>query len=218
MEPAFWHARWEAGQIGFHQPEIHVLLRRFWPRLELAGGERVFVPLCGKSLDMLWLLEQRHRVLGVEISPLAVEAFFRENQLEATAFEQDGFTCRRLDELSLWCGDYFDLRPHHLTDVGAVFDRASLIALPPEMRRRYADHLATLLPPGTPVLLITLEYPQAQMAGPPFSVTDAEVDTLFGAEFEVEQLESLDILAQEPHFHAKGLTDLLEKAWRLVRR
>jgi thiopurine S-methyltransferase len=218
MDPAFWHARWEAGQIGFHQPEFHVLLRRLWPRLSLRAGERVFVPLCGKSLDMLWLLEQGHRVLGVELSPLAVAAFFRDNGLSPSPRSEDGFECWGLDELELWCGDYFNLRPEHLAEVGAVYDRASLIALPPELRRRYAERLAALLPPATPVLLITLEYPQGQMAGPPFSVGEDEVRELFGAAFEVELLETASILDQEPRFRAKGLSDLLEKAWRLVRR
>jgi thiopurine S-methyltransferase len=218
MHPEFWHARWEAGQIGFHQPEIHVFLRQLWPRLGLPGGERVFVPLCGKSLDMLWLLEQGQRVLGVEISPLAVAAFFQENGLHAEIHDQEGFQRWRLDELELWCGDYFDLRPEHLAGIGAVYDRASLIALPPEMRRRYADHLASLLAPGTAVLLITLTYPQTQMAGPPFAVIEAEVRALFGADFAVEWLETKDILDAEPHLRARGLTDLLEQAWRLVRR
>jgi len=218
MDPAFWHARWEAGQIGFHQPEIHVLLRQFWPQLQLPRAQRVFVPLCGKSLDMLWLLEQGQRVLGVEISPLAVAAFFRDNALQAEVQAAPPFQRWRLDELELWCGDYFDLRPEHLSGIGAVYDRASLIALPPEMRRRYADHLAALLAPGTPVLLITLEYPQAQMKGPPFSVTEAEVRALFGDAFAITLLEGKAILDQEPHFRAKGLTDLMEKAWRLVRR
>lgn len=218
MDTPFWHARWEAGEIGFHQPQFHIYLQQFWPRLGLRGGELVFVPLCGKSRDMLWLLEQGHPVLGVELSPIAVDGFFQENGLEGDAGANDRFALMRMDELELWCGDFFDLLPADLAGVEAVYDRASLVALPPEMRRRYAAHLASLIPPGCRLLLITLDYPQEQMNGPPFAVAEAEVRELFSADFEVERLEYKDVLAEEPRFRAKGLTRFEECAWRLVRK
>lgn len=218
MDLPFWHQRWEANQIGFHGETFHVYLPSCWPRLNLAGGESVFVPLCGKSLDMLWLLQQGHRVLGVEISPVAVRAFFAENELTLTEQRaQDGFSISVCDEVGLWQGDFFALRPEHLETIGAVYDRASLVALPPEMRQRYARHLETLLPSGIPVLLVTLDYPSDEMKGPPFSVTESEVRGLF-AHFDLEILETREILAEEPHFQARGLSRLTETAYRLVRR
>jgi len=218
MDIAFWHARWEAGEIGFHQHDYHHFLQEFWPRLELQGTERIFVPLCGKSRDMLWLLEQGHSVLGVELSPIAVEDFFRENDLQGTKGANDRFSLVQMDELELWCGDFFDLTPSDLAGVGAVYDRASLVALPPEMRRRYADHLAKLLPAGSRSLLITLDYPQEQMNGPPFAVSPAEIEALFAKEFEIERLACKDVLAEEPRFRARGLSKFEECAWRLVRK
>jgi thiopurine S-methyltransferase len=217
MDAQFWHERWEARQIGFHQDNIHVYLENFWPHLNIAPGTQVFVPLCGKSLDMLWLLEQELRVFGVELSPIAVAAFFSENGLTARQGQIKDFSCWEFGEVTLWCGDFFDLRPEQVAESGAVYDRASLIALPPAMRQRYAAHLADLLCPGTPILLVTLEYNQAQMHGPPFSVSAAEVAHLFGADFSIETLAGKDILAEESHFQSKGLTALHECAYKLIR-
>lgn len=218
MEPAFWHERWQANEIGFHQNEIHVYLQDFWPRLELHGAERVFVPLCGKSNDILWLLEQGHPVVGVELSSVAVEAFFRENRLDVEKTTLGKFTRWHFAELEILCGDFFELTPALLGEVPAVYDRASLIALPPEMRRRYVEHLTGLLTPGTRILLITLEYPQTDMQGPPFSVEESEVFALYRHGFSAQPLCAKDILAQEPRFQAKGVSRLHERAYWLERR
>lgn len=217
MDPSFWHARWQANEIGFHQQEINPHLQRFWPQLGVTGGT-VFVPLCGKSRDMLWLASQGHRVLGVEISPIAAAAFFGENGLDVEPMQEARFVRRQIAELTLLEGDLFDLAPAHLDGVTAVYDRASLIALPPPMRKRYAAHMAALLPGGTPVLLVTLDYPQPEMDGPPFAVSAAEVAALFGARFDIDSLGGQDILAENPRFQARGLTRLEERVYRLVRR
>lgn len=218
MEPSFWHARWQANEIGFHQEEINAHLQGYWPRLDVAAGGTVFVPLCGKSRDMLWLASRGHRVLGVEISPIAAAAFFADNGLPVEPIEQERFVLRRAGEIALLQGDYFDLRPEELHEVAAVYDRASLIALPPAMRAAYAAHMAKLLPAGTPSLLVTLDYDQAEMNGPPFAVGPAEVATLFARDFRVEALGDLDILAENPRFRARGLTRLEERVYQLTRR
>lgn len=217
MDPSFWHARWQANEIGFHQQEINPHLQRFWPPLGVTGGT-VFVPLCGKSRDMLWLASQGHRVLGVEISPIAASAFFSENGLDVEPMQEARFVRRQIAELTLLEGDFFDLTPAHLDGVTAVYDRASLIALPPPMRERYAAHMAALLPSGTPLLLVTLDYPQPEMDGPPFAVSAAEVAALFAARFDIDSLGGQDILAENPRFRARGLTRLEERVYRLVRR
>jgi thiopurine S-methyltransferase len=218
MTPEFWHQRWLAGQIGFHQQEIHVYLKRYWPRLALAGGERVFVPLCGKSLDMLWLAEQGFRVVGVELSEKAVRDFFEENRLQAVRSTEGALVRWRCDEIELLQGDFFHLAPEVLGDFQAIYDRASLIALPPKMRVDYMRQLAVLCPTRARGLLVTLEYDQTCMDGPPFSVAREEVERLLASEFAHTELEGVDILGDEERFRKRGLNRLIERAYLFHRR
>ena len=216
MDPDFWHARWRNSEIGFHQDEINLHLQNLWAHTGASAGNTVFVPLCGKSRDMLWLREQGHPVLGVEISPIAVEAFFREHALQATQVAQGPFIRWECEGLTILCGDFFALRSEDVAGVACVYDRASLIALPPVMRQRYVARLADILPPATPTLLVTLEYPQEQMDGPPFSVTEAEVRTLYAPGSRVTRLLERAILDENPRFQARGLSSLVEKAYRIL--
>jgi len=218
MTPEFWHQRWQRGEIGWHSNEINRHLAEHWPRLGAPPGSRVFVPLCGKSLDLLWLAAQGHRVLGVEISPLAIDDFVVENGLDATRSQQPPFERVGADEIELLVGDFFDLTPALVPGIGAVYDRASLIALPPDMRPRYAARLAELVPAGCPSLLITLDYDQAQMNGPPFAVSAPEVQTLFGDAFDIEALAAVDVLAEQPRFRERGVDRMTEQVFRLRRR
>jgi thiopurine S-methyltransferase len=215
MNPDFWHARWRQGEIGWHQAEINVHLQQHWSRLGAGPGERVFVPLCGKTLDLLWLAGQGHRVLGVEISRLAVDAFFAENGLDPEIAEEPPFLRYRADELEILCGDFFDLTSTHLAGVAVVFDRASLVAMPPEMRPVYAEHLKSRLTPESRILLITLDYDQAEMSGPPFSVKGDEVRALLGERFGIEPVAELDVLAENERFRQRGLTRLLERVYAM---
>lgn len=185
MENQFWLERWEQDQIGFHQQEINRYLSGHWPELGLTPGAPVFVPLCGKSLDMLWLRSQGHPVLGVELSRKAVDAFFAENAIDVALDEGEHFAEYRAEGLRLLVGDFFRLQPEDLAGVGAVYDRASLIALPPSMRGRYASHMARLLPRDAHILLITMEYPEGTLEGPPFSVEEEEVKALYSEHFTV---------------------------------
>ena len=174
MEVDFWHDRWEKNLTGFHLDEVNPHLRENWAALNLKSGSRVFVPLCGKSLDLLWLADQGYEVVGIELSPLAVKAFFSENGLEAKLTHIDGLEYWQSDNISLFCGDFFSLTTEILGTIDAVYDRASLIALPPAMRKDYAAKL-TELAQTAPKLLVTLEYDQSKMDGPPFSVSQEEV-------------------------------------------
>lgn len=218
MTPDFWLNRWRRSELGWHEDEINRHLAEHWPSLGVHHQARVLVPLCGKSLDMLWLASRGHAVLGVEISPLAAKQFFAENRLEPGIDRLGRFQRFQVDEISLLVGDFFDLRAEQLEDVTAVYDRASLIALPPEMRPRYARHLAALLPARVCSLLITLEYDQSRMKGPPFAVAEPEVRALFERDFEVETLSVFDALAESPRFRARGLEALEERVYRLRRR
>lgn len=215
MEANFWHERWERAEIGFHQQHINTHLQQFWSHLELHPGQRVFVPLCGKSLDLLWLASQGHPVTGVELSPVAVAAFFAENGLQPRRWREGTFEVWEVDEIRILLGDFFDLEPQHLADVAGVYDRASLIALPPPMRQRYAQHLTSILPPRVRVLLVTMEYDQRVLAGPPFAVDEAETRALYQATYTVELLYTRDALAEESRWRERGLTWLFERVYRL---
>lgn len=217
MERDFWLERWERNETGFHQDEINPHLKEFWPRLGAPQGGGVFVPLCGKTLDLLWLREAGHRVTGVELSPIAVRDFFVANGMRPDHSRQGAFECCEADEISILCGDFFDLGEDELRGVEAVYDRASLVALPPQMRGRYAAHLGKLLKPGTKILLIAFDYDQEQMKGPPFAVSPGEVDSLFGGFAAVERLASFDVLDRNPRFSQLGLTRLTENVYRLTR-
>jgi thiopurine S-methyltransferase len=218
MKKDFWLERWEREEIGFHQDEINPYLRLYWPELHVARDSVVFVPLCGKSRDMWWLREQGHRVLGVELSAIAVQAFFEENGYAPQHDLHGRFHRCEADDIRILCGDFFDLDKEDLANVSAVYDRASLIALPPEMRERYVRHLVNILPPATQILLVTVDYPQPEMQGPPFSVTSAEVEALYREHAGVRLLEQADVLAQNPRFRERGLSRLRENIFLLKLR
>lgn len=218
MDPDFWHQRWREGRIGFHQDRVTPLLERHWPSLDLPAGSRVFVPLAGKSLDLAWLASQGQRVLGVELSRLAIEQFFAEHGLTPETRDSTYGRHYRAGDVELICGDVFDIDAEVLADCTAVFDRAALIALPPELRRRYVDDVYAKLPVYCRGLLVTLEYPQHEKQGPPFSVQEDEVRSQYGRAWRVTTLERKDILAQQPGFVVEGVTALATAAYRLERR
>jgi thiopurine S-methyltransferase len=215
MNHDFWHQRWLKGETGWHQNDINPHLQAYWPPAGVEAGARVLVPLCGKTRDMLWLAGEGYRILGVEISPLGVEAFFTENGLTPTISEEPLFRRYRVDELEILCGDIFDLGPEEVADVTALFDRASLIALPPAMRTRYARHLQTLLPPAVGGLLISLDYEQTERGGPPFAVSESEVRALFADRFHLTEIAALDLFATNPRYRAQGLTRMMERVYGL---
>jgi len=218
MKKEFWLERWEREEIGFHQNEINPYLRRYWKELHPAHGGEIFVPLCGKSRDILWLRTQGSQVLGVELSGIAVQAFFKENSYTPQRITAGKFVRYEADGIRILCGDFFDLGKDDTAKVSAVYDRASLIALPPEMRASYVRHLASILPPGTKILLITLDYPQPQMPGPPFAVAAGEVELLYRDHAQVRLLEQLDVLAQNQRFKERGLSTLQENVFLLTLR
>ena len=216
MKKDFWLERWERQEIGFHQNGINPYLCQYWQELHLARDSEVFVPLCGKSSDLLWLRQQGHPVLGVELSAIAAQAFFEENGYTPHHAADGKFECYEADRIRILCGDFFDLCKGDLANAGAVYDRASLVALPPDMRERYVRHLVGTLPPATQILLITFDYPQPEMPGPPFAVSPAEVETLYRPHAEIRQLAQLDVLAQNPRFQERGLSRLQENIFHLT--
>jgi thiopurine S-methyltransferase len=215
MQQTFWLERWELNQIGFHNQQTNHHLKQNWSLLNQPTGSVIFVPFCGKSKDMLWLRDQGYQVIGVELSPLAVEAFFIENELPVKIVQQDKFKVFETDNIRIYCGDFFDLMPHDLLTVNAVYDRASLVALPPAMRLDYSVKMRQLLRTGTQMLLVAFEYLQHEMQGPPFSVHETEVSELYGNWCDIKLLYSEDIYDQELHFREKELSRIQEEIYIL---
>ena len=216
METNYWLERWEQEETGFHQSDINPYLCQYWKELYLDQGDVVFVPLCGKSQDMLWLYTQGHNVLGVELSAIAVEDFFKENKLIPDYNCCKRFNRYETDRICILKGDFFNLNKKDLIKVSAVYDRASLIALPKDMRDSYVRHLLGILSPGTQILLITFEYPQLEMQGPPFSVSVNEVEDLFSEYSRICLLAQRDILDQYPRFYERGVSQLYENIFLLT--
>jgi thiopurine S-methyltransferase len=239
MKEDYWLERWERDETAFHQDEVNPHLRQYWQELHLAPGSTVFVPLCGKSCDMAWLVEQGHTVVGVELSHIAVEAFFAENGLTPKRVPGEKFDCYEADRIRILCGDFFDLGKGDLANIHAVYDRGALIALPPEMRKRYVAQLLDILPmsprqssensvrpvtPGAPgssgagILLVTLDYPAEEMEGPPFAVSPEEVEALYeerNVHANIRLLLHKDVLEENPRFRERGLSRLEENVFLL---
>ena len=218
MERDFWLERWNRNEIGFHLADVNPRLRQFWPALEAPAGRGVFVPLCGKSLDLHWLAAQGHPVLGVELAEAAVRAFFGEAGLSSRLEREGRLPCHTAGDIRVFCGDIMELSVLELPGVGAVFDRAALIALPPRMRAHYVDHVLRIVPDGARILLVTLEYDQSLVPGPPHAVLEEEVRALYGGRCEVERLAHLPVTVVPPAFAAAGVKDAAEAVYRIVKR
>lgn len=218
MDADYWHQRWQDERIGFHRDAPLPLLTAHWGGLGLPPGSRVCVPLCGKSLDMVWLAEQGHRVLGIELSALAITRFFEERGLQPTVAPGVGGIHYSAGPYELIAGDAFTLPASVLADCAGVYDRAAFIALPAHMRDTYVRTTWQRLPAGCRGLLVTLTYPEHQKAGPPFPVGDDEVRQRFTPDWQVQPLERRDILAHEPSFQAEGVTALTTAVYRMQRK
>lgn len=215
MDPVFWKKRWQECNTGWHSDQVNPILKRYWNRLNLERETIVLVPLCGKSRDLAWLAGQGHTVVGVEISDIAVHDFFRDLNVTPETEKIGALTLYVYQNLRIWHGDFFDLEPGDIPKPDGIYDRAALIALPPDRRKTYAADLISLSEPDTQLLLLTFEYDQEEMAGPPFSVQASEVDQLFGEHFDIDLLYQHSILENRPDFRKAGLTSLVEKVYHI---
>ena len=203
-----WLARWESGQTGWHEAGGNSALRKFWPRLP--AGNRVLVPLCGKTPDLLWLAKQGLDVTGVELSEIAARAFFVESGIPFETKTHGNLLCiRGVDQaVTIVCGDYFQFSDKPFD---ALYDRAALVALPPELRPDYVEHTRSLLKPGAAQLLITLEYDQVKANGPPFSVLHDEMSEYWP---ELRRAGDMSALGNmPPKFMEAGIDDFVEAVW-----
>lgn len=189
MEHEFWHTKWRKGEIGFHQQEVNPLLARYLDTLPLSNNSRVFVPLCGKTLDIHWLLKQGYQVTGVELNELAIQQLFGELDIKPTIVN-DGKVKRYIsDRLDVFIGDIFDVSQTMLENIDLIYDRAALIALPFSMRKNYTSHLMNISNKASQ-LLVCLEYDQALIQGPPFSVDRREVEQHYQYSYQINLLAS----------------------------
>jgi len=211
MEADFWHRKWANNDIGFHEGAVNPLLVKHFSSLGLERGDRVFLPLCGKTLDIHWLLSNDYRVVGAELSKLAVEQLFDELGVEPVVSACGPSRRYSAPNLDVFVGDIFDVSRELLGPVDAIYDRAALVALPEAMRGRYTAHLMDITAKA-PQLLICFEYDQSLMAGPPFSLAGAEVARHYRATYEVTLLDGVDIAGR-----FKGKIPATESVWLLKR-
>lgn len=214
-----WLDRWRDGRIGFHLDKVNGYLARHADAMTDRRDARVFVPLCGKSLDLAWLAERGHDVVGVELAEDAVLALHEEQGLSPDEIiEGEAHRCYVSGRVRVFVGDFFALSPAVIPPFDAVWDRAAMIALPESVRPAYAAHLRGFLAPEARVLLSTLVYDQARMNGPPFSVSADEVRGAYEDAFSIERLEEKDITAENPRFAEAGLDVVSEETWLLTPR
>lgn len=180
-----WLKLWRNRDTNFHQTSVNRLLIHFWTNFDHKKGSRVFIPLCGKSLDMLWLLEQGHEVIGVELSPVAVKAFFSENGLQPTKKRVGQFTLWQHDNISILCGDFFELTKTDIGHIDTVYDRAALTALPEDLRPRYVSQLVQITPNDCNVFLLTTEDVEKTFSSENTPHIDNEIEQLYSVNFDI---------------------------------
>ncbi|PIE43583.1 MAG: thiopurine S-methyltransferase [Gammaproteobacteria bacterium] len=212
MDAQFWHDRWEYRDLGFHQKRVNPFLARHFSRLGLTSGNRMFVPLCGKTLDSVWLLSEGIEIAGVELNETAVREFFTELDVQPDISQSGRLTLYRADGIHIYVGDLFDLTAQQLGPVDAIYDRAALVALPDTMRQRYTRHLVDI-GHHAPQLLISFEYDQSAMAGPPFCVAGEEIHRHYDAGYVIQRLDAAEVRGG-----LKGVCPGLEVTWLLERR
>lgn len=209
MEASFWHQKWARGEIGFHQKDINPFLLKYLEILNLPKGSRIFLPLCGKTLDFSFLLANCYQVVGAELSELAVKELFKELCLNPEITLIGDLIRYSAQDIDVFVGDIFDVSAEYLGHISAIYDRAALVALPVEIRAQYTSHLMNITK-SAPQLLITFEYDQKLMDGPPFSLTESEIKHHYGSKYQLKVLESNFVLGG-----LKGKINSTETAWLL---
>lgn len=212
MDANFWLARWQNNQIGFDQPEVNPLLIHHFNKLGLVAGQRVFVPLSGKTIDIAWLLQQGYQVVGVELSEMAIQQLFSLLGLVPVISTVGAFTLYQAAHIDMYVGDFFQLDTALLGRIDAIYDRAAFIALPQAMRLDYSRHLSSISHTA-PQLLISIEYDQSIVAGPPFSIEEQEIRAHYAASYTIGLLERTDIADG-----LKGKYPAADVAWLLKQK
>ena len=209
MDKEFWLNKWKNGETGFHQPNAHWAVQKYW---KAPTALNVLVPLCGKSRDILWLLQRGHTVIGVELSEMAILEFFVESKLRYSIDEEekDGQKVFKASDVPLILikGDFFNVKlpqPCH-----ALYDRASLVALPKEMRKKYYDKLQQLLVETPYSLLTTVSFDDTKAGSPPFSIP---IEEFQHKSFYGPKVEEKELIEEEDKFREKGITSFMERVF-----
>jgi len=210
MEADFWHERWHKNEIGFHENEVNQLLVDHISDLNLAKGSRIFLPLCGKTRDIAWLHSQGYKVVGIELNEHAIQQLFEDLGKTPQITQIDSLTLYSIENIEIYVGDFFNLSIEQLGQIDAVYDRASLVALPDTMREKYAQHLVTITS-NVPQLLIALEYDQSVMKGPPFSIDETMINDYYQNYFNWTELMRIDEDGK-----LKGKVEADNVAWHLI--
>ncbi len=214
MKKEFWLEKWQNNQTGFHKDFTHPLLMEYINKLNLEKGDSIFVPLCGKTIDMLWLNQLGFHVVGVELSQLAVEQFFVENDLSFTKHQEAEFSVYQYENITIYQGDFFALSKQQLQHIKAVYDRAALIALPNDLAAKYVDKMQEIVPQNAKELLITLEFvKKLGPLGPPFTTPDDKVVKLFSSYKSIKLLQEVDIISREGKFKELGCDYVYERVY-----
>ena len=208
MKATYWHQKWAAGDIGFHEAQANRLLVENIHHLNLSKGSRIFLPLCGKTRDIHWLMDQGFQIAGAELSETAIRDLFTDLQLTPTIQELGNLKHFSAENIDIFVGDIFELSQATLGKVDAIYDRAALVALPDTMRQAYSEHLIKLCK-NAPQLVITFEYDQRQMQGPPFSIGLSLMQQYYQQHYRIDGLATRDDIL------LKGKTNAKEHAWLL---
>lgn len=191
MEHEFWHGCWGSNKIAFHKSAAHKLLVEYYATATTVNNPRVLVPLCGKSLDMLWLMNQGAFVVGAELSEIAVQQFFSDNQLNYHTEQIGELTAYIGERCVIYCGDFFALTAKMIGKIDLVYDRAALVALPASMREQYVSKVSELSNPTTRVLLIVIDYPATEYTKPPFAINEDMVNSLYQTNYTITKLKTI---------------------------
>lgn len=212
MEDKYWLDKWQTNDIAFHEQHVNVDLIAYIDRLNLKPGDCIFVPLCGKTKDMLWLAEKRFHVIGVELSAIACHDFFAELNVTPHIIKQANFTKYQYKNIELFCGDLFNLTSADLPAIQAVYDCKALIALPPDLRKKYIHHIVACVGTKISILLLTRET-NCQVVPPPYPINKAEIDLLYGTYFDVSVLKCLSIVDIPVRLMQKEFAEMTESVY-----
>tara|TARA_R110002110_G_scaffold415800_1_gene656285 strand:- start:42688 stop:43344 length:657 start_codon:yes stop_codon:yes gene_type:complete len=218
MDQAFWHEKWNSDNIPFNQKQPNPFMVKFFNRLNLKPGSTIFAPLCGKSVDLVWLAEQGFKVIGSELNYQACKDFYHENAIPFKEHKEKSFHFFSSENITLLAGDFFELSNDIIGKIDAIYDRASLIALPSDTRLLYAEKIINLTNANTHLFLITIGYKQSQMQGPPFSVNETEVYQLYSQYFHIETVHNKRAKNIPLHLQAKGLIEANDLVFSLLKK
>ena len=209
MDADFWHQRWKENSIAFHQNAANPVFVDYIDTVSLEKKGRVFVPLCGKTLDIAWLLSRGYRVVGAELSEIAIKQLFTGLKVEPRVTMTGKIAHYCADNIDVFVGDFFDLTKEVLGLVDAVYDRAAYVALPQDLRGKYGEHLCAVTD-AAPQLLVTYNYDQSLLQGPPFSIGEEEIYRNYKDHYTISPLASLDVAGG-----LKGKCVAKENVWLL---